>query len=188
MPVKQLEIKIAEGDAPDFIHMVQEIMNRQAVRDDIAEIRVIRIKNWFDHKWLNYSGKRIIHFEYNSHPDRVALEDTWNEKTTVPPFTPNRILSEGVFYRKGTNKKGKTIHDWQRSTENQSNQIKSKVTDGLFIWYSSNTVKSQHGSIMSYRVKNENVDTWYASFENKSGWRVVKSKGINLDELKDLGE
>ncbi len=190
MPAKQLEIKIAEGDAPVFIHLVQEIINRIAVRDDVAEIRVIRIKNWFDHKWLNYSGKSIIHFEHTTHPDRIALENTWNERITVPPFNPNRILSEGVFMRSGpkNKKKGETIHDWQRSTANQNNQIKGKVANGLFIWYSSDTIKNQQGSIMSYRVDKDNVDTWYASAENKNGWKVTKTKGINLDELADLGK
>lgn len=186
---KKIKIKILERDSPAFIIILDEIINRIIVRDDIAEISVVRIKNWFDHKWLNYSGKGVIHYKMTTHPDEVALTDFWKEKITVPPFNPNRVLSELSFHKHATGNKAfdKALHRWQRSSENQNNRIKTKSANGLFIWYSSNTEENQQGSIMAYRVVGDNVDTWYASFENKDGWKVIKTKGINIDELKDLG-
>jgi hypothetical protein len=141
---KKVKIKILEGDSTEFIIILDEIINRIIVRDDIAKISVVRIKNWFDHKWLNYSGKGVIHFTETTHPDKVALTNFWKEKITVPPFNPNRVLSELSFHKRATGNKafGKTLHRWQRSSENQNNRIQNKSTN---------------------------------------------TKGINIDELKDLG-
>ena len=185
-----IKIKINEGDAVDFIFILNELINRLSVNEDIAEISVVRIKNWFDHKWLNYSGNAVIHFTETVHPDQVVLSNVWKEKITVPPFNPNRVLSELSFHGKVTGNKvfDKSLHGWRRSSNNQNNRIINKSDNGLFIWYSSETIKNQQGSIMTYRVYKNDVTTWYASFENKDGWRVTKAKGINIDLLKDLGK
>ena len=186
---KNIKIKILEGDSSEFIIILNEIINRIIIRDDIAEISVVRIKNWFDHKWLNYSGKGVIHYKTTTHLDEVALTNFWKEKITVPPFNPNRVLSELSFHKRATGNKvfDKALHRWQRSSENQNNRIQRKSANGLFIWYSSNTEENQQGSIMTYEVIGDNVDTWYANLVNSDGWKVMKTKGINIDELKDLG-
>src|SRR5262245_3121956 len=105
MNYKPIRIKTLEGDSSDFIQIVEELVNRLLVRDDIAEIKLVKIRNWFDHKWLNYSGKGIIHFTETVHPDKIALKNFWRDKVTVPPFTPNRILSEIRYHRKQTGNK-----------------------------------------------------------------------------------
>src|SRR5579859_2168859 len=188
MTFKRIKIKINEGDSTDFIIILEEIVNRLIVNNDVAEIRVVRIKNWFDHKWLNYSGKGVTHSTETFHPDHVVLSDFWKERITVPPFNPNRVLSEIRYHRSATGNKTfeKSLHNWQRSSDNQNNRIGDKSENGLFIWYSSETDKNQQGSIMAYRVDKDDVETWYANFQNKDGWRVTKAKGINIDELKDL--
>jgi len=190
MNYKPIKIKTLEGDSVDFIHILEELVNRLITRDVIAEIKLIKIKNWFDHKWLNYSGKGIVHFTETTHPDKIALKNFWRDKVTVPPFTPNRIVSEIRYHRVQTGNKmfEKGLHNWQRSTDNQNNQNDNKSDNGLFIWYSSDTEKNQQGSIMGYRVDLDDLDTWYVSVENRNGWTVTKTKGINWDELKDLGK
>lgn len=189
MKYKPVKIKKLEGDSVDFIQILEELVNRLITRDDIAEIKLVKIKNWFDHKWLKYSGKGIVHFTETLHPDRIALKSFWRDKITVPPFTPNRVISEIRYHRKQTRNKmfEKGLHDWQRSTDNENNLITKQSDNGLFIWYSSGTEKNQQGSIMGYRVDNDHVDTWYISVENKNGWIVTKTKGINKEELTDLG-
>ena len=71
----------------------------------VDEIMIIKIKNWYDHKWLNYSGKKIIHFENTLNPDKVALTHDWKENVTLPPFNPNRVLSEQYFRKRETGNK-----------------------------------------------------------------------------------
>ena len=54
----------------------------------------------------------------------------------------------------------------------------------MFVWFSSNTAINQKGSLMIYRVQNDEVQTWYASFENKDSWQLARTKGIGLHELR----
>ena len=184
----QVKLKIEKGDSPEFIELVSIIINRLSDKLEIDEISIVKIKNWFDHKWLNYSGKGLIHFEKTLNPDRVALANFWKDKITVPPFNPNRVLTEQIFIRHKTGNKNfeNILHLDQRSTENQNNRIASKSDNGLFIWFSSNTIANQQGGLMVYEVIEQNVNSWYASLENKSGWTITKSKGINLNELKKI--
>ena len=39
---------------------------------------------------------------------------------------------------------------------------------------------------MVYVIKNENIETWYASIENLNGWKITKTKGIELNSLKEI--
>lgn len=59
-----MKIEVEKNDAPGFIELVDKITSVLIFQWNINEIMNIKIKNWFDHKWLNYSGKKIIHYEY----------------------------------------------------------------------------------------------------------------------------
>lgn len=67
------------------------------------------------------------------------------------------------------------------------NNLQHYVADfsksGLFLWYSSNTVKNQKGSLLCYMVMNGEIDAWYASFANRKKWTVEKVKGIDREKL-----
>ena len=39
---------------------------------------------------------------------------------------------------------------------------------------------------MMYRVQKGAVDTWYGTIENKNGWKVTQTKGINKSELQGM--
>ena len=183
-----MNIEVEEGDSGGFIELVNRIMAVNIYQCRIDEIMNIRIKNWFDHKWLNYSGKKIIHFENTTHPDAVALTDDWNEKITFPPFNPNRVLSEQYFRKRSTGNKEfeRVIHKKQRSTENQQNKVIDRTNNGLYVWYSSNSELNQQGSVMIYRVDSEQVYTWYALFIRRTNWQISKTKGISTGELELL--
>ena len=180
-----MKIEPEEGDAENFIEMINKIMAVTIFQWRVDEIMNIRIRNWFDHKWLNYSGKKIIHFEYTTHPDAVALTDDWKEKVTFPPFNPNRVLNEQYFRKRPTGNKSfeRVIHKNQRSTDNQQNRVIDRTKNGLYVWYSSNSELNQQGSLMIYRVDLEQVHTWYASFINREGWKLSKTKGISNSEV-----
>jgi hypothetical protein len=180
------EIKIKNGDAPEFIEMLNRIIGTLVFQYRIDEVCHIRIKNWFDHKWLNYSGYAIVPFE---DVDRhSAKEGKWQDKITVPPFIPRRVLSESFFRKRPTNNKifEKKLHRGKMSNDNLHNRISNYTTNGLFIWYSSDTEKNKRGSFMIYRVQEEDVVTFYASAEIKNGWEITRTKGIEPNELKQF--
>lgn len=180
-------IKIEEGDAVEFIHQVGDLLVSLVDKHDVGDVVFIKIKNWFDHKWLNYSGKKIVHFE-TTLPDwgrEEALEIIRPKKVALPPFHPNRVLSSKFLRRRntGSQKIGSAIHRYQRSTEVSKALVSEYTGDGLILWYSSNTLSNQKGSVMVYISKDEEVVGWYAQFENIGGWRITKSKGVNMDEI-----
>lgn len=179
-----LDIEVKKDDAPEFIELINKIMRSLIDDHSIKEICKIRIKNWFDHKWLNFSGKAVIPF--NGIKVDSALEEKWEQKITVPPFHPNRVLSETFFRKRPSENKifEKRLHRVKTSNDNLQNRITNYTDDGLFVWYSSNTKINQKGSLMIYRVKDEAVETFYSSLENKEGWKIIQTKGIGINELK----
>lgn len=183
------KIKTQEGDAVEFIQQVNSIL--ESLADDlyVGEVVFVKIKNWFSQKWLNYSGKSIVHAPWASllGPGRPeeASTSVWLKSITIPPFHPNRVISSRFVRVKDTGNKRieKTAHGYRRSTETGRHLVKDYTKDGLLLWYSSNTLVNQKGSLMIYISQNDQVKTWYAQFENIGGWRITKTKGINMDEL-----
>ena len=182
------KIKIKTGDANDFIISLNKIIIGLVDKFQIKEICLIRIKNWFDYKWLNYSGKSVVEFRGGAGLFDSSLNNEWREKITVPPFNPNRVLSELFFRTEQTDNKmfEKTLHTTKDSNDNIHNRISKYTNNGLFVWYSSDTELNQKGSLMIYRVQNDNVETFYVSFENKNCWKVKQTKNISVRELTNL--
>ena len=181
------KIKIESGDAPAFIKSLNNLITSLIDKYQFDEIFIIQINNWFDHKWLNYSGKSVVQF-HGGHFIESALENEWREKVTIPPSNPNRILSEKVFNLKTSDNKKtvKQLHSTKASNDNLHNRIVDYSKNGLFIWYSSDTEKNQKGSIMVYKVQNGNVGKFYISFENNKEWKVKQTKDIPTNEIIEL--
>ena len=76
--------------------MVDRIIDSIVSLSHPPELFVIRIKNWFDHKWFRFSGIGRVEFKGGSRI-HTAIEGLWQEKLTFPPFTPARVLSECYF-------------------------------------------------------------------------------------------
>ena len=178
-------IIIAGGDAQEFIQIINKIIFGLIEKFQIDEISFVKIKNWFDHKWLNYSGLSVVQFHGGGLVPDSSLNNEWREKITVPPFNPNRVLSETFFRIKPTKNKmfEKPLHITKDSNDNIHNRISRYTKNGLFVWYSSDTELNQKGSLMIYRVQDEMVSTFYASFENNNGWRIKQTKDIPVAEL-----
>jgi len=182
------EIKIESGDANDFIIDLNKIVGRLIDKKEINEVCLIRIKNWFDHKWLNYSGKSVIEFRGGGGLIDSSLNNEWREKITVPPFNPNRVLSELFFRIEPTDNKmfEKNLHKKKDSNENIHNRISAYTKSGMFVWYSSNTEINQKGSLMIYIVQGDNIKTFYVSFVNNNGWNINQTKNISVTELENI--
>jgi len=182
------EIKIESGDANDFIIDLNKIIGKLIDKKEINEVCLIRIKNWFDHKWLNYSGKSVVEFRGGGGLIDSSLNNEWREKITVPPFNPNRVLSELFFRIEPTHNKlfEKNLYKKKESNENIHNRISAYTKNGMFVWYSSNTEINQKGSLMIYIVQDDNIKTFYVSFVNSNGWKINQTKDISATELENI--
>lgn len=185
------KIKIEEGDSVEFIRFVNAIMESIYFDSDVDDVVFVKIKNWFDHKWLDYSGKTIVPKPYVGGLDtgrEEALDNSWLEETTIPPFNPKRVIYSKFFRsaRSCNEKVTRAIHIHQRSTENRQRYVHEYTENGLLVWFSSDTIKNGRGSLMVYLSKNGVVQNWYAGFVNSGGWEVSKVKGINADKIRKM--
>ena len=182
------KIKIESGDANNFIIILNKMITGLVGKFQISEVCLIKIKNWFDHKWLNYSGKSVVQFHGGAGLIDSSLNNEWREKITVPPFNPNRVLSELFFRTQQTDNKmfEKTLHTWKDSNDNIQNRISKYTKDGMFFWYSSDSDINQKGSLMVYIVQGDEIKTFYASFINKNRWKINKAKNASVSELESF--
>lgn len=176
-------------DSKQFIEIIDAITNNLIQKHNPDEVSVITIKNWFDHKWLNYSGKQIIQYDTKTQPAiSYVLEPYWNKEITIPPFHPNRVLSESVYRKKEIKNTAfeEYFHEFQRSTENRNNLLSRKTKNGLCVWYSSNSEINKQGALMVYTINDLKTHSWYISIEEKGTWKITKTKGIAKNEIESL--
>ena len=60
---------------------------------------LIHIDNWFNRKWLRYSGYGVVAFPDGYPWILVAKEEHHQKQLTFPPFTPNRVVAQYLFCR-----------------------------------------------------------------------------------------
>src|SRR5690348_1625091 len=98
----ELAIPGYPNDDPHFIDLMCRAISAELEINAAQEVFVIRIDNWFDHKWLNFSGVGRVAFGWNAgcrDNTDTALDEFRQQKTTFPPFSPNRIIAEHYFTR-----------------------------------------------------------------------------------------
>jgi len=171
---------ITKEDDPAFVQVVASILDSVVSESAPEIIAVIKIDNWFDHKWLNFSGKV------------AGALGIWKKELTIPPFNPNRVKSQMVYRLANGGKyvqiETPPLHIAQPSSENLKRTFKNNTSSGLFAWWSSNTVDNGKGSLMVYTHVDSDPSSWYASFDRDPEWEINKTKGIPSEILKRLME
>jgi hypothetical protein len=167
------------GDDPAFVSFVSRIADSLVLRHQPDLVALIEIDNWFDHKWLNFSGKVL------------GALGVWQKDLTIPPFHPNRIKVH-TAYR--LNKKGeyeqfeaRPLHIFQSSSENLRRKLKhAPAASRVFIWWSGKTEANVKGSLMAYIHNATDAISWYVSFDCGDRWKVNKTKNISVQAVMDL--
>jgi len=185
-----VDIDLKKGDNEKFLTAISSLIAVLVKEYEPRHLYVIRIKKWFDHKWLNYSGRGRVKFDDGLRTD-TALEPMWRENLTFPPFNPKQIGTQYYWCRRkdGTygaiEKKPRWVH--KRRLRPSASNLQYRVADftdsGLFVWFTSNTEINMHGSVMVYIVDNRNTSAWYASFRKESAWEVDKTRGIDKESV-----
>jgi len=182
-----IDLAPAAGDDPAFTQIVSTIA-AALVRDTRPrELRTIRIAGWFDHRWLDFSGKGRVYFDAgfpSSHPC-VSLDAFRQDRTTFPPFTPRRVLEERRYLRTdpdvGTQVTATPpVHPrrLRPSSRNLHRRVATAIPDGAFVWFSSDSAPLRRAAVMVYVAHGDLVDTWYASFLGDRGdWRIGRVHG-----------
>lgn len=164
----------SESEDESFVHTVQNIINKAVVSCQPEEIYVVKIDNWFDHKWLEFSGKTL------------GLLGVWLRDLRIPPFVPDRVIAELHFKKieqRYELQQENSLHIYQASEENALRKIKLIADSAIFIWYSANTNASSQASFMFYQVENDAENAWYASFVKKESWQLNRTRNISRSEV-----
>jgi hypothetical protein len=187
-----MEILTKPNDDSQFVELVSRIISGLVNDKFPEEIFVIQIDNWFDHKWLNFSGIGRVTFSEAialSDPD-TALDEFWQDKITFPPFSPNRIVAEYGFLR---DERGDChpsnlapyVHSRERasSCENLHKRAVDFASSAVFVWFSSHTKSNRRGSVMVYEVSGSEVHTWFASFSKEEAWELMQTEEISRQQV-----
>jgi len=176
-----IDLNITKEDDLDFISISSNLIEGCAIKNDMHRMHIVHIDNWFGERWLGFRGKFLGAVGCHSHSLKEAL--------TIPPFHPNRVLSEYEYIISDTGiekrpvENDKTLHYHRKSNDNLKMNI---TTDGLYAWYSANTIGNSQGSVMIYVVDNGKYFALYTMFEKKECWKLVRSAGITQKECYDL--
>jgi hypothetical protein len=184
------------SDDPDFIQLVRQVVSTELEAKAVHGLFLIRLDNWFDAKWRMFSGIGRVPYDDGGVLGRDTALDTFyrgGSKTTFPPFTPNRIISE-AFYGKDENgdyvldEDGPWVHFTyrKRSSANLQQRITTHNNSSLFVWFSSKALTNRRGSLMIYRANGRVITSWYASFFLDGHWRAVRTDGISRPVLPRL--
>jgi hypothetical protein len=86
-----ITIRRAQEDDPGFLSQVRSILVGCLHEYNPVEAYVVRIRDFFDYKWCYFSGKTW---------GVLGVSDFRN--LTLPPFVPNRVLSQDHYVRAAT--------------------------------------------------------------------------------------
>ncbi len=189
-----IQIAAGETDDPHFITLLNELVRGLVSRDTPDELWIVQIDNWFDHKWLRFSGIGTVHFQFPAYMNRIdaALEEFYQDKVTFPPFTPNRVVSQWSFLRVGDHYAEAALPTVPHRSEKQPSEanLHRRVQDfsrsACFVWYSANTVVNGRGSVMVYNLAAGRVDCWFASFNRREAWKLHATKGVSQADVEQL--
>jgi hypothetical protein len=184
-----MPVKIFPGvtDDNDFIQLLNSMVGRILIQECPEQLWIIQIDNWFDHKWLRFSGKGVVDFQFPEFMKRfdAALEEFYQDKITFPPFNPNRVLGQWSYVRQDDDYREFPLSmlphstDKQRTSPSLQRRIQDIVSSGCFVWYSANTLSNGRASVMVYTVTAEKSDCWFTAFSRNGTWSLGATKGIN---------
>ncbi len=99
-----MAVAISSGltDDNDFIDLLNSLLNGLLVQQAPEQLWVVQIDNWFDHKWLRYSGNGSTGSKFpvdwtSPLMDRFdcVKAEFWQDKLTFPPFAPAECWASG---------------------------------------------------------------------------------------------
>lgn len=173
-----MKLNITPEDDPAFVQIVSRIIDSVIAERTLQIVAVIQIDNWFDHKWLHFTGKVL------------GALGVWKDELTIPPFNPHRVKSQMVsrLTDRGIYEsfEAPPLHIEQWSSDNLNRKLKNSTDSGVFVWWTSNTVTNGKGSVMVYTQKSDESSAWFVSFEREAEWKIRKTKDISVEEVRQF--
>jgi len=154
-----IQVSAGETDDPGFIEALNSIVSELIAVHSPEQFWIIQIDNWFDHKWLGFSGYGLIASDIPLDRYDTVKAESYQKKVTFPPFAPNRVMRQFSFVRVADRYTESPLpslpHSYERkhSEMNLRRRIQDFTRSGCFVWYSANTVADGRGSVMVYVIR-----------------------------------
>jgi hypothetical protein len=160
-----MQIIPEQDDAHDFVALVEQSVNGILRQNAPLSLVLIKVDNWFGPKWLGFSGKMLGAF------------GAWQPKLTIPPFVPNRIVSERRFVAPVYSEAAmhRPIHLCIPSKIARTRSVSEVAPGAALVWFSGDSKKSARGSVMAYVPAGESYWSLYVGYTKRESWRVVKT-------------
>lgn len=170
-----IHLEPTKYDHHGFVWTIDKIANSVISKYLPDDIYMIRMKNGFDFKWVEFSG--VANFQLGE----------WRDYLTIPPFKPDRVVSQVTYRKDEYNQYNKIdaspLHEMNSDSSDLRKRISSLTQSGIFVWWSGNTVFNKKGCQLIYiRHRNKSL-AWYVSFWKGDKWDIFKSKGIAKSEI-----
>jgi hypothetical protein len=188
-----VNVSIDNSDDPGFIEPLNRIVEQVVTSYAPQQVWLIRIDNWFDHKWLKFSGQGKSASDIPLEGWETVKTEFYRDRVTFPPFTPSRVINQYSYGRSGDDYAEVALpflpHQAERrhTNDNLQRRIQSFADSASFVWFSSNTVANGRGSVMIYNIGAESVECWFASFEREQfSWKLKSTKGVSRRYVETL--
>jgi hypothetical protein len=165
-------------DDPNFVELVSRLIGGAAAVHQPGDVRIYKIDNWFDHKWLRFSGKVI------------GAVGIWASDLTIPPFVFNRVVRRWHYLRGefGTDYRllgpGPDIHHRGWSARNLQRRVRQIAPTSALFWFSGNTSETGRGSLMAYIPVEQDHWPWFLAFARAAAWKIIRRKNIHPYEVR----
>lgn len=187
-----IQVLAEASDDPKFIEILNLLLRR--ILDELRPERmwIIQIDNWFDHKWLRFSGHGAVASaipldRYDT--VKVAFRE---DSLTFPPFNPNRVLAQWSYVRTQNGYTEAALPALPHSTmkrasnDNLQRRVQSFDPSATFVWYSSNSQANGRASLMLYSLSDHREECWFAAFKHTGRWILDATKGIKREDVERL--
>ena len=162
-----------DDDNAEFVDLVKSCLRWAASENRPPELYIIKIDNWFDARWCEFSGKAIGAF------------GTWMTKLTLPPFVPHRVIWERKFVAPDYIQSPirKCIHVKVSGGDAQLRRVSEIAPNASFVWFSGQTKSNGRGALMAYLLHDGSHWPWYTAWTLRDGWRASLLRGVSTEEL-----
>jgi hypothetical protein len=181
-------------DDNEFIELLNSLVKGLLAQQAPEQLWIIQIDNWFDHKWLRFSGKGVVDFPWLTFMNLFdgVLDEFHQDKVTFPPFAPNRVLGQWSYLRVNDRYSEAPLPfmphalEKRRSETNLHRRVDRLSGSACFVWYSANTLSNGRASVMVYSVVSDRVQSWFAAFNRQLRWKLQATKGASREEVQRL--
>lgn len=172
--MKSMRFVPDDDDAPEFLAEVKALTDGLLRAFAPPSIVVIKIDNYFGKKWLHFSGKAL---------GALAI---WKKRLNVPPFVPNRVVSQSAFAGRTYDEAISTnpIHIHTESKNALRRYVADVAHGAAVVWYSGQSKNSGHGSMMAHFPTADGYWPLYVHWVKRGSWRVVESFEVNYEGRK----